>query len=79
MKTVFSILVLALITTAVVAKADVILPAKEVTISGAQATKIANMMITGGDQQGVYAQGTASVSCVQKTSEKNFTCVIKAQ
>lgn len=46
------------------------------TITGAEATKIANLAISGGDQAGTYAAGTFKVSCVEKAGETDFTCSV---
>ncbi len=59
--------------------ADIVLAPTETTISGSDANRIAEMMISGGDSKGTYAEGDVAVSCVKKTKEKDFTCVLKVK
>jgi hypothetical protein len=59
------------------AHADVVMPSHQVTITGKEANKIADLGPSGADENGEYAEGKASFSCAKKNKAKNFTCVIK--
>jgi hypothetical protein len=72
-----TLILLSLVLFANLAQADVLPPQTSVTITGADATKIAYMGITGGDQTGTYASFNGKINCVEKSGEANFTCVVQ--
>ncbi len=61
------------------AHADIPSHPAQVTITGKQASELADLSISGADESGEYAEGKATFTCAKKKKEKNFTCVVKVK
>ncbi len=60
-----------------IATADIALPPTQTIISGPEATKVAQLMLSGADGRGSYAQGTAEINCVRRARQIDYTCTVK--